>query len=41
VLTEQVHPQGGVATALADLVMHPIDTIKTVQQALPAVCKIL
>lgn len=27
---------GGVATALADLVMHPIDTIKTVQQALPA-----
>lgn len=29
--------QGGVATALADLAMHPIDTIKTVQQAAPAV----
>lgn len=29
--------QGGVATALGDLCMHPIDTIKTVQQAAPAV----
>lgn len=29
--------QGGFATAMGDLAMHPIDTIKTVQQAAPAV----
>lgn len=28
---------GGIATAMGDLAMHPIDTIKTVQQAAPAV----